>query len=262
MKRGQIALKPVIEIVIVAVVVLSFFSFARDYATKDVHARARLSREGALLIDTFYDIEGNAFVTYPSDVSAYDILLQEQSLVLTQENQKSSNLFAPAEGLVPNTLSNEQYVTFYKNGDTVSIAEKAPDINQFRCGKKVDYRSRSRQVQVTKETQKIADSLVLDCTSESLCVAESAALKENDIYVKIIFMERAGVAARYTSEESKAIACNFINEVLKQKPDMDTWLLPTDDSELTSKKTPFIIEVNTKNIDIVGVALQQLLGVI
>ena len=251
-KKGQLALKPVIEMLIAALVVASFFGMAEGLGTKEFFVQARIAREGALIVNELYAVPGNEWIALAANVSKYDIELRTRDVGIPSATP-FFHAFPSVGDVIPARVRNPDPLIFSRDGDEVSIGKEG--LKKFSCGFPKEDFSGQLKMKVTQQTETVAKGQVLICSSEFLCARSASALQaEEDVFIKVVPMAEKGIAAYfyYNSsklKESKQLACLFLNR-MSDVGEVDVWLLPTDDRDLESRKDKIAVLFEIGDIEL------------
>jgi|SRR3989344_334257 len=248
-KRGMLGLKIVLEIVLGVSVVFTLFMAAKTLSDQDYYIHQQIAQEGALLIDQFAGIKGNAYVKYHTD-SKYKVALTENLFQVSHPFQTMSMPFAAG-----NTINIKQLekppLYFYKDGSDVSIANEVPEIKKFPCTKIMFSRP---VMYVTDETKQIAEERL-----RFKCAGNRCTRGDNDFDFTISLKSaEEGVTVRYIkNDKSKAATCTILNEIQRRDSSISLWMLPADD---INAEYGIIIETHLSNEEIVQHALELVIS--
>ena len=254
-KRGQLALKPILESLLAVAIIAVFLMVSHGYGTQEFPAQARLVRDGASQINTLQSFEGNMLLKYPGDMSAHVIAIDQTTLSLVSGQKPFHH---PVDGSVDTArLEHSKELYFYKNGKAIGIASAPVTLRKLNC-RDVKYKADKPILKVTQQTADIAMRFFFKTKLEEVCNAQWLCAKDNsafndpsDLFIQIMPMEQDGVVARYPadSEESRELACAFLNNLDIK----NLWLLP--DSELQERA--FVIEAGENVHEQTAQALQK-----
>ena len=248
-KRGELTLKPVVELSFAAMVILAFLLVAYRFGTQEFYVQAKIAREGAASANIYQDISGNAWLTFPSST---------QSPVILQNNlfQVGDALHSFVGNVIQRRLEKTSAFYIYKDGKDISIASEKPKLKKFDCPD-TKFSSINTQLLITEETKQIADSFFFrdnPCTREGRCAADNSLVTETpSTLLKFSPMSDDGIVVRYPSdsEESKQFACAFANELNVE----NIWILPT--RELLQGQRSVLVEVGGSYNSQITKALQE-----
>ena len=128
-KRGQLVYKAVIVIIASAMVILAFIKAGTSYGNQKAFYKLAIAKDLALTIDTITEIPGDIELTYPNDVSGYDIEFKTNTVsVYEHSSGKLDPLIASYNYALPKKYSlnvvvqNADLVKFSKIGDTITVS--------------------------------------------------------------------------------------------------------------------------------------------
>ena len=250
MKKGELTLKGVIELLVAGTVIALFLWVALEFGSESFYVQSKLARDGAAFVSVFQAIPGNTWVSVEPNIPHYTFVLQKDQVLVESEIPFTQHF---SGNVVPARLTDAKPLYFLKDGTRITIADKEPQLKKWDCAD-FTYKPSNIKMRVTEETRIIAEKgLVLKCSNAYLCAVSDSALNEQaDMFVKIIPMSREGIAVRYprASLESKKLACAFVNKLTAA----NIWLLLTNDPEITPRG--LLIEVGGDHTAEIVSALQ------
>jgi|SRR3989344_3025571 len=128
-KRGQLANKAFIVIIVSAIVILAFINAGKSYGKQEVYYKLAVARDLAITIDLAYSLPGDFYYIYPNEISGYDIEFKDNSVrVYSSKLGKldptiASHSFAGLSADKLDTiLANAKFLTIEKKGEKLQIA--------------------------------------------------------------------------------------------------------------------------------------------
>jgi hypothetical protein len=235
MRKRGIVLKFLIELVLAAFIVLSIFGMSKVFGDETFFVQERIAHEGAVMIDALYAVPGNAWMSLGE--ADYDVELKEHHIYIRNE----VNIKRPFPTINTQTATTKGNLIFSKNGDTVSLSNRQPTLNQRNCGAETNPSLQRTHLRITPETKAVALLLGLSACSENKCAISGTELSRAPETLITILPSNNGITA------SGQLGCHILNDIIKTKA-VTTWYFPTDTINL---------EVHPDYIIDVGRALQQ-----
>lgn len=245
-KRGQIALKPVIEIVIGVSVVFFLIALGVGFGSHTSFQKARVARDGALMVNSLYTYPINSWVAYPYDVSDYSFDFWNNHV----------RVYKGEDDVIPGTYAylknqeNKQLAIGWKENIYLSVdngefgvSETVPQLDKFQCEKsKINLRDREIEFDIEQAVSGAAsfDVVVgqvdseLGSTAKISCIGCSRLIASDteDIHIKLESVNDVNkfkVFYYYNSIESRDLACFILNKLLDKNPGAKVSLIPTDE---------------------------------
>jgi len=132
-KRGQLVLKPTIELVIAITVFLLFIYVGKTWGNAEVFQKARAAKETALIIDAMYASDGNSYITYPVNISKFSIKFSKDNInvyKVTPDPTAFTYYFVPLGSYALNKeLIKPENLILARLGKEVQILDKEPNLN-------------------------------------------------------------------------------------------------------------------------------------
>src|SRR3989338_2635466 len=130
-RKGQVVLKPIVELLLGIAVVASLFFIGKGYASHDFAIKSFLAQETALVVDALYDVPGNMYLSYPFDFSRYVLQLDNGNIVVESQIKNFNHYFPFLGKVVQDTVRNQKLFGLSRDGDVLSIGETS--LQRFRC---------------------------------------------------------------------------------------------------------------------------------
>jgi hypothetical protein len=253
-KRGTLVLKPIVELTIAAFVVVSFLGIAKVFGTGEAYLQARYARDGALLTDALVSIPGAGWVSYPTDLSAYTVKLENGRFRVIGDAE-TSYAFASADDVNPRELSKPKFTYFFHDGKTLSIADERPALSAFRCDQ-LELGDVVLKARLDETSSDIAPLLGVRCSSDFLCATGEGV--DPNVFVKIVTVKEPGMTSRFFYDsphiaESRTLACMLSRDFSLAHADVPVWMLPSDDIELRRNRDVITLLVETDRDNLVDV---------
>jgi hypothetical protein len=274
-KRGQLILKPTVELIVAITIFLLFIYVGKTWGNGEVFQKARAAKESALIIDAMYATEGNAYITYPVNLSKYIIKFSSGNVLVssakTQPDQTEvSYSFIPIGNYVLNReVIKPNRIVFAKLGKEYSILDKEPNLN------KVDYQetsatspTKSKKVLLDIDESTLSDPnklpkaqiLVQSLNTQipnSYLTARAQSkqtsgpvINEADILIIIRIGEygdQRNIIKAYYPVGNTRLASMIINELVDKELNLDgANIIPTD-SILTNSNLAVLLEIGNIN---------------
>lgn len=251
-KRGELTLKGIVELLVVAVVLFALLYVAYQTGTQEYYAKQKIVKNAAAFVNAFQGMKGNAWVV--DDITpATALILTAQKAEVPHDKYPITKSFA-AQGIIENRID-KQKIYFYKSGPDISITDTMPTLKKFDCGGQYTLNVNNPLIKSTVVGQRyFIDNNA--CTQDNRCARSNKAFQQApDFVVKVIPMTTQGIAIRYppSSPESKKAACALANKINEE----NTWLLPTNDPEVVPKG--LLIESNGVGEDLIASALRDII---
>ncbi len=139
-KRGQLLYKFGMEILVAAIVVLTFLGISYKYGSGEAIAKLRIARDIGLMIGGMYSVpdEINTLITYSEDTSKFDIIIKDNIVRVSSEvndiTEGSYNfvnsLYHPPLDVIINKP--KKFYIGKINGNIV-ISDKKQDLRKIKC---------------------------------------------------------------------------------------------------------------------------------
>ncbi|HLC74912.1 MAG TPA: hypothetical protein VJH88_03585 [Candidatus Nanoarchaeia archaeon] len=229
-KRGSFSLRLVLELVLSALLIFSSMSLARGLGTQQFFVKQSIAEESVLIIHALQSLPGNIVFLYPKDMSSYTVQLEDHAVIVDDKREAFSG------AVKPETVSNSKTLYFYKNGNEISIAAAEPRVSQRECQPARLDRNNLR-IEAPPAVQAVASSIGFPCSND-VCAADALS-KSTTLSLS---PAREGAAAFFSGETNRHIACNLLNGMLARNPQLETWLVPSDDLSLRIEVAPASIE--------------------
>ena len=135
-KRGQITLKAIIELVIAITVFLLFIYVGKTWGNAEVFQKARVAKETALIINAMYATEGNAYITYPVNISKFSIKFSQDKVQVYKVDPDPTaftySFIKVADFTIDKEIKNPDKLILARLGDEIIILDIEPNLNQVK----------------------------------------------------------------------------------------------------------------------------------
>jgi hypothetical protein len=134
-KRGQITLKAMVELIVAIVIFTLFIYVGRTWGNGEVFQKARAAKEISLIIDAMYATEGNAYITYPVNLSKFIIKFSSDKIEVSSAKRQPdptavSYQFIAAKDLnLDKELNKPNKLVLAKLGSEILILDNEPNLN-------------------------------------------------------------------------------------------------------------------------------------
>jgi len=128
-KRGQLVYKALVVIIASAIVIFAFVKAGQSYGNQTAFYKLAIAKDLALTIDTIRGLPGDIELTYPNDVSGYDIEFKTNTVIVYDHSsgkldplQASYNYHVPEKYYQNTIIQNANFIKFSKIGDKISVS--------------------------------------------------------------------------------------------------------------------------------------------
>ncbi|MBW2988951.1 hypothetical protein KY358_01395 [Candidatus Woesearchaeota archaeon] len=139
-KRGQLLYKVGIEIIVTAIVILTFQGLAYSYGYGDAIPKIRAAKDIGLMIEQMYLVPNgvNTITKYPEDVSNMDIIIRDYTVSVSStadDVTESTYAFAGSSNYAPLTevINKPKELYVGKIAGEIIVSEKKPDLRRLKC---------------------------------------------------------------------------------------------------------------------------------
>ncbi len=127
-KRSQLTLKGLIELVAIAVVILTLIYVGKSLGSGEAYFKERSAKELALLVNTLCGLPGNAEIIFPSDLSKFNIEVEDNVVYIYNPEQFSKDK-DPTAGKYKISKPNCILKASVKNPKTLIIKKQGNEIS-------------------------------------------------------------------------------------------------------------------------------------
>lgn len=139
-KRGQLTYKFGMEILVAAIVVITFIGVAYTYGNGEAVKKIRAAKDIGLMIEEMYLIPDdiNTFITYPEDLSNFDIIIEEDIVKVSSTGSDVTEAhynFVNSKNHLPiNTIIKKPGKIYVgKINGKILISDKKPKLIKLNC---------------------------------------------------------------------------------------------------------------------------------
>lgn len=135
-KRGQLILKPTVELVVSIVVFLLFIYVGKTWGNAEVFQKARVAKEISLIIDAMHTTEGNVYINYPANVSKFNIKFFDDKVKvysMVDDPTAYTYSFIKIRGMTLNKeIKEPRKMVLAELGDKILILDEEPNLNKVK----------------------------------------------------------------------------------------------------------------------------------
>jgi hypothetical protein len=129
-KKAAGILMLIFEILAVILVVGTTFKVSNYYAQSDTVIKEKIVQDLQMMINVFIGIPGNAYVKYPTDVSSYLLVLNNEAIILSEPGNEDDihkrtlkKFYLPEGHLAEGFLSQKDKVCLRKQNKRITLEE-------------------------------------------------------------------------------------------------------------------------------------------
>ncbi|MBD3249770.1 hypothetical protein GF336_07020 [Candidatus Woesearchaeota archaeon] len=127
-KRGQLTLKPFIEIVVAITIFFIFYYSGVEFGTGEIFEKIQVTRDAALTLDAFNALPGNAYLEFPLNTSDFYIDIKEDKIKIysyAADPNFGSYLFVKRQGqTLDKEFARPSSIYFQKSGDELKVSKE------------------------------------------------------------------------------------------------------------------------------------------
>jgi len=267
-KRGQIVLKPAIEIIVAITIFLIFIAVGKEYGTGEIFQKIRASNDNALSADALYAFPGNAYLPFLGSSSKFLINFERSSVkIAAYENDPLQATHFFVKGAGPDIrfyFENPQNFFLAKSGDKLSGSEILPSPDKQRCP--FLKTEKPNKIMLIPEAVNGENYQFTEALAEYLGNADRAnkIADKTNFAIEIIPSDKAGTIKIYTKSnlESRRIACLIANNIADRNPGLKPVIIPSERPSLKSAEIWISLEIgksleNTGTISAISDALSE-----
>lgn len=90
-KRGLLVYKALVVIIGGALIIAGFLQGGKSYGNQEAYYKLAVAKDLALMIDLMHALPGNIEITYPNDVSGYDVEIKDNVVMVYRTGDKQGD---------------------------------------------------------------------------------------------------------------------------------------------------------------------------